>query len=238
MISERSLSAIYPYLAYALAAILFLISVFTLNPYAVALVSILMLASIVYLNSGHIINSLLIKNLGIIEIKNEYKLGKNLLSATKKSEGQYISFSLAALQITKKPSEPYRIMEEMLEKVRIPFEFSIGLRAIDGKEVTEKLETARRMKEISLSQVESTDYKRINKIKRELNVIENDLSLVTGGDSPFEVLMRLKTSAVSESEGEALRQSARQIEYLCGIFSSSLNLKYDIIRGEELLEQL
>ncbi len=225
---------LYAYLFYAAAVVCILLSIASYNIIFVACALLLMLFSSLYLNSGHILNNLLIKRSAVIEVYNGYAVNERLPSAVKKVGTAYLSISLAVLQLGSSSSIDGKVFRSMLENVREPFEFSIELAEAEKGKILETLEMKRRMKEIELTRADRRRYERINSITREIELINSEIAGLGPGKT-YRMLLRLKTSARSADRGEAALESSRGIEHIAGSFASAFGLSYRILSGEELL---
>ncbi len=234
----RSKNSVYSYLIYGISALTFTLSVITLNAVLIAATAVLVLVSVIYMNSGHIVNSLLVRNLHIIEVSGSYKVSGNIYSAVKRENGAYKGVSIAVLKPNSKVESRSEIFEDLINKIRIPFEFSISLRKLDRKKVVDSFETKRRMKEIELSQVDPSDYKKVNLLKRQISTVENEIRIISEGSEPLEAMIKLKSFAQAESESEAARSSLKQLEQIANIVATAFKLDYTIVGGEDILDLL
>ncbi len=235
MEDARSKNRIYSYCIYGASIAVFLLSLLSYNIAAIIVVAILILFSVAYMNSGHLINSLLIKKMRIVEIGSGYKLAGNMQSIVRKVDGGYVGMSIAVLRPTNAIESGSVVFEDLLNKVKIPFEFCISLRKLDRRKILEGLETKRRMKELELSQAGS-DYKNSNMLKRQIGALESEIGLVSHGNEPIEAVIKLRSVAQAETEGEASRMSLRQVEHVASMVASSFKLEYTIAEGEDLFD--
>ncbi len=229
------LNRAYSYAFYAAAAVVVALSTAFGSFPGLLASGILMLLSALYFKSGHIINSLLIKRSKVIALRNDYKLSSNLASLTRRHGAVYDSFSLAALRFDGPIDIPADSLRTLFEGIREPFEFSFSAMQADKKRLIDALDTRRRMKEISLSRLDSRKYDRSNQLKREIQLIESDIETISKGGSAFDTVVKLKAMSTADSEAEAARQSLRSLERICDSFLAATKLGYDIIKGEELL---
>lgn len=235
MEDSRSRNRIYSYCIYGTCLAIFIFSLISFNVMAIVFVAGMLLLSVVYMNSGHLINSLIIKGTHIVEVGGGYKLASNMQSLVRKVENGYIGVSIAVLKPTSTIETGSVAFENLLNKVKIPFEFCISLRKVDQKKILDSLETKRRMKELELSQAGS-DYKNINMIKRQISTLESEIELISHGDEPIEARIRLRCIAHAETESEASRISLRQVEHVAGIVAASFKLEYTVANGEDLFD--
>ncbi len=238
MEDPRDNNRVYAYMIYAVSIGALVLSLLSYNLAGIILVATLAFLSVAYMNSGHIINSVVMKRLRVIEICDGYRVSGNVHSAVRRTGALYSSVSVAVLKPNSKIEGQTRIFEDLLDKVKMPFEFSISVRKLDRKKVMESLETRRRMKELELSRSDGPDYKSASMIKRQISTIENEISIISEGDEPVEALVKLKSFASGETEAEAARMSFRQLEHIANLVASSFKLDYVIATGEDILDLL
>ncbi len=227
---------LFSYTFYALAAAVFVASIFTYSIYFIAVTSVLLLFSAIYFHAGHLLNNFLLGHGSVVEIYNGYKLSENIGSAVKRINDSYFSISCALLS-GYGDAHKGELISSIVSNVDFPFEFSIGLRSVDKARLLEGLETKRRMKEIEITRSDPKKYDRANSLRRELGVIESEIRGI-GGQKPLTLLVSLKCFARGQGELEASRESLRNVEQLAGTFSSALGFEYEIMKGEALIDQL
>lgn len=223
---------IHFWLFYILSAAIILLSIFSYNIYLIILSSILLLTAAIVLHSGHILNNLIIKKSNIIEIKNGYKLSQNLVSASRRSNKSYDSVAVAILRPRIGFNYNGEKMKELLESVKEPFEFSLSINEIDKGRILDSLETKRRVKEIAISRLKSNSYDKINNLRRQIEIIDNEIANMENGGKSFDVLIKIKAFSKSDSEYDSELTAAKNIETLANKFSASIGLDYEIMKGE------
>ncbi len=237
MVEKELTNRLYPYAFYSLAAAMLVASAFSFNLYFLALAMVLLLLAAVFFSSGHLVNNLLLKRIGVIDFYGGFRLSKRLCAVTRKNGNGYLSVSVALLRKNSEEKERAEIVESLVSNVNFPFEFSLGIRAVDKKKLLEGLETKRRMKEIEITRSDGGKYDRVNKLKRELSFIESEIKGFRER-RPLVVEAKVRTFWLGQNEMEAARESEKNIEQLSGMFSSMLGFEYDILKGESLLEEV
>ncbi len=237
MVEKELTNRLYPYAFYSLAAAMLVASVFSFNLYFLAFAAVLLLLAAVFFSSGHLVNNLLLRRIGVIDFYGGFRLSKRLCAITRKSGNGYLSISAAILRKNSEEREKAEIVESLVSNVNFPFEFSLGIRAVDKKKVLEGLETRRRMKEIEITRSDGGKYDKVNKLKRELSVIESEIKGFRER-TPLAVEAKVKAFWLGQNEAEAARESEKNIEQLSGMFSSMLGFEYEILKGESLLEEV
>jgi len=238
MEQDETLNRLYSYVFYALGVVCIICAAFLSNAYLVTATSVLLLISALYLNSGHIINNILVRRSSIIEVYNGYKLSNNLDSAVKRIGERYRGVSIALLRIEKGNNASGEAVKGLIESLRESFEFGISVREADRRRIIESLDTRRRMKEISLSRMDSKRQDKINALKREIDLIGSEIQSLRKSGKALEVVARLSSFEEGESEAEAGREASSKIKHIADAFSAALGVEYDILRGEELLNFL
>ncbi len=226
---------IYSYALYSASVIILILSILTGYFFIVILSAILLLFSVIYLHTGHIINNILIKRSRIIEISNNYTLSSNTVCVFKHEGRYYKSISIAIIRPETAPSISSEEFTSLIESIHEPFEYSISMVEIDKKKVVEPLETKRRMKEIFLTKIKADRYDQINNIKREIELLGSEIESIKASGKAYDISILLKASYFSESEAEATSQSYKNLERIADAFSAALKINYEIIKGEELL---
>jgi hypothetical protein len=232
----KSKYTMFAYLIYAAGAATIITAAVLSSPYLVLISALLILAAVAYMNSGHLINNMLLQKSRIVEVSKGYRLNQNLCALVKRDESGYAAIAAAILRTNERVINQKELFNELIGKAKIPFEFSISMLPINRKKVIEGLQTKLQMKEITLTNSNKADYRIINSLKREIEILQGDIDSISEGDFPVEVVTRLKTFSSGSTEGEASTIASKQIEQLCMMFSSAFNLSYTIITGEDLLE--
>jgi hypothetical protein len=237
MIEKELTNRLYSYAFYSLAAAMFVASIFSLSLYFLAFAIALLFAAAFFFSSGHLVNNLLLKRIGAIDFYEGFRLSKRLCAVTRKNGNSYLAISAALLWKDGEKKETSDVLESLVSNVSFPFEFCLGIRAVDKRKVLEGLETKRRMKEIEITRSDISKYDRISKLKRELSAIEGEIRGFRER-RPLVVEARLRTFWLGQNEMEAARESEKNIEQLSGTFSSMLGFEYEILKGENLLEEV
>ena len=224
------------YFVYSLATAIFVASLVFSDRTTLIVSASMLLLSVALLNSGHVINNLLIKRSKIIEIAGNYRLSSSLNSMSREAGGLFKSTSLALLRPRPGSTMKSDSIKDLLDGLSEQFEFSLELLEADKSKILENLRTKLRMKEIALSRINGKSYEKDNALKRQIDSINGDISSLASGGKSFQFAIKLKSIYSSENQGEAEFCAARNIETLANKFSAVLGLDYEILRGERLLE--
>jgi len=228
---------LFGYSFYAISICSLLFSLLFGSALLAFLAMVMALLSIIYLHTGKLINNLLIKNSRVIVLSNGYELSNNLYSAVKKGNSFYESISIAILIVNSQISNNGLAFEQLLDKLKVPFEYSIELKELNKKRILDELETKLHMKEIQLAN-EKPNSKELGRLKREIGIIESEINAINSGGNPFNVEFKIKCRAASTSLIEATSVSQRNAELVANLFATSLNVGYRLLKGEELLNAI
>ncbi len=228
---------VFSYLFYISAILLSVVSIIFSNAVIFLLSVISIIFAAVYFRSGHILNNFLIKHSRIIEIKNGYFIGSNQISAIRRQDVGYLSVSIALLRIEK--TYPDRtLVFNAIENAHEAFDFTVSVREMNRRKILEMLETKLKIKEIYLKKINPGKYDKINSVKREIEIIRNEISNFKKSESSFDIAIKISSFAESTDSFEASSESGKKIEKIAAVFSSALNADYDILSGEALLNAI
>lgn len=223
---------------YVCFAIVLLLSIIFESIALVGLSVILLLLSIVYSTSAHIINPLLGRKFNINLTQEGYLLSENLKVAVKKEKEEFKAICISVLHSTYKISGQSEKFEEIIAKSRFPFEFSVQVGEIESKKIIASYETKRRIKEIEISRTDPKKSDSLSKLNRELEVIEGEIVQLASGVTPTKALFKLKSSGKGASQSQAANLALSRMSTLLTLFSTTYNLSAKELVGEELLANL
>jgi hypothetical protein len=226
----------YAYAVYAAAIATLVSGILLRNAYLLAAEALLLLCSVAYLNSGHIINNLVLRKGKAIEVCMGYGLSEDLRSMVKASGNAYIAVSCIAVR-SNGAERNGELLSSLVRNTDFPFEFSLGMEAINQGKVLDRLEEKRRLKEIEISRCDAKRYDRMNVLRRELGVIESEIRGIRG-QKMLAMRLKLKTFCTAGSSFEAARTSASNAEKLSSAFSSALGFECETLKGERLFDEV
>ncbi|MHB1829804.1 MAG: hypothetical protein ACYCO0_00220 [Candidatus Micrarchaeaceae archaeon] len=235
MLSNKETNKTLFYFVYAMSIAIFMVSLMSANGAILIISSIILLSSVILLHSGHIINNILIKKSKIIEISGNYRLSQNLSSISKNENGLFKSISIAL--ISPRQNSPIKgdSVRDLIDSLTEQFEFSIELLEVDKTKILENLKTKLRMKEIALSRADGSAYDKTNALRRQIDLINGDISSLVSVGKSFQFAIKLMSICVSESQSEAESSSSKNIEIIANKFSAALGIDHEILSGERLL---
>jgi len=222
-------------LIYGVFAIMLLLSIILFSPIALAISAVSFTVAILYSRSSHIINPILARRHGIVLVGSGYRLSENPKVAIRGEGELYKGVCVAALIPNSRITNSSEKFEEIVAKCRFPFEFSVQVAENDLKGVVDSLETKRRIKEIEISRTRASKSDELSRLRRELAIIESEISEITKGKRPTGVVIRVKSSSCGSTESAAANSALLQLEQLCSLFSATYNLGHRVLTGEELL---
>lgn len=229
---------LYSYAFYAAAVAMFVASVLSFNAYLLALALVLLSLAALSYSSGHLLNNFILGSKGAATgLYGGFSVRERLSSAVRKNGDNYLSISSALLCKNGSEETACETVETLVSNVNFPFEFTLGIASIDKNRLLEGLETKRRLKEIEISRIDPKKCDRLNLLKRELNLIEEEINAIRA-NKPLAIMARIRTFCLSRSELEAARESERNIDQLTGMFSSMLGFDCEILKGEDLLKEV
>ncbi len=224
------------YMAYALSAAIFITALILSNPAILLASALLLLFAVIMLHSGHIINNLLIKRSKIVMLSGNYRISTNLVSISRKEGELFRAISIALLKPRAGSEVKSHSLKDLLDSLNERFEFSVELSEADKTKILDNLRAKLRMKEIALSRIGEKSYDKASFLKRQIDLINGDISSLASSGKSFQFVIRIKSISTSDDQNDAEAYSAKNIEILANKFSASLGLDYDILRGEALLD--
>ncbi|MDE1850234.1 MAG: hypothetical protein KGH54_00360 [Candidatus Micrarchaeota archaeon] len=226
------------YLAYGAFAATMLLSIILLSPAALAISAVSLAVAIAYSRSSHIINPILARRHGIVLVGHGYRLSENPKVAVRDDGPLYKGVCVAHLIPNSRITNSGEKFEEIIAKCRFPFEFSMQVAENDLKSVVDALETRRRMKEIEISRTRASKSDELGRLRRELAIIESEITEITKGKRPTGVVLKVKSGSSGPTESAAANSALSQLEQLCSLFSATYNLGHRVLSGEELLSNM
>ena len=223
------------YMVYVLSAAIFIAALVISNTAILFASSLVLLFAVLMMHSGHIINNLMIKKSKIIVMSGNYRISQNLSSISRKEGELFRSVSIALLKPRAGSEAKSHSLKDLLDSMNEHFEFSVELAEADKTKILENLRTKLRMKEIALSRIGERPQDKANFLRRQIDLINGDISSLASGGKSFQFVIRIKSICTSDDQDDAESYSARSIEILANKFSASLGLDYDILHGETLL---
>ena len=228
------------YLLLALSALTLVASIATLNPFLVAATALLLLSAVSVFKLWYIIDSLIFKHTNLIEVFNGYELSGDRSCAILRKGGMISATTAAAFTVGKGAAPDGAQMENLIANFSHPFKFIMQVERLNTDKVSDDLRTKRSRKEIELSRIDQKQQNlpRINQIKREIEQLEHDISVISSGNAPLRLAYYAVTCAVSDTSYDAEEQAKSRIRELSSQFDGLLKSKSMVLKGPDLLDLL
>ena len=223
------------YMAYALALAILIASIAMLPHWTAIASAIILAVAVVILHSGTALRGLLIRNSVVEVTAGSYRISQNLASISRPEGDKFRAVSIAMLIPRHGSMINGRPLRELMDSISERFEFSIELAEADKTKILEYLRTKMHMKEIALSRLKDHASDKSAALRRQIDLINGDISSLASSGSSFRFAILVKSIAVSQSRAEAESLSARRIETLAGKFSAALGVDHEILRSDRLL---
>ncbi|MGC8572061.1 MAG: hypothetical protein ACP5RI_01740 [Candidatus Micrarchaeia archaeon] len=232
------------YILYAMLAVCAIIavsSIISLNLYLILFDSILLLLSIALFAFSDIFHNLIIKHSNIIQVFNGYELSNDRSIAIFRSNGKVCALSAAMIDPSNVDELSKDKIEHLIGNMNYPFKLVMKTDKLDIKKIIDKLQTKKSMHEIAISRLNSNNSKHslyINKLKREIEIIEHDIASISNGTVPIKLIYYVMTVAVADTVLEASERSKSQIKEIAAQFNVMLSSHSSILEGDDLIRLL
>jgi len=230
-----------PYMALGLAVLLCIVSVITTNLIVIAIAAFACAIAAVEARIPEIVDAYIFRHTNLIQILGKYELGGDRQSALYKDGGKFTAISAAILDIQGDESLDRGKIENITSHISCPFKFVTQTERINLDKISDSLLTKRSTVEIKLSRLDQSSSKhmmQINRLKREMEVIDRELKALTTGSTPLNVAHYIITSGEASSALGAEEKAKMQIRSLCAQFEAALKSKSKPVSGEELIALL
>ena len=213
------------------------LSIVTLNQLLIAITGILVLGAAATYKLWYIIDSMLFRHTGVIEMFGGFELGGNREVAVARVDGEVVAVTAAYLYPTDASTAEIGKIEGVISNTAAPFKLVMQAESLDRIKILDSLETKRNMKEIALSRIyqDPTDSKTAKDLKREIELIEHEIETMTGGAVPMHLIYYIATAAVSRNAYDAEERAKYQIRELANQIAAVTNSTFRIASGADLL---
>jgi hypothetical protein len=232
---------ILPYAVLGVAIALCIISVITTNLVVIGLAIVTCACAIVEARIPEIAEAYIFRHTNLIQILGKYELCGDRQSAIYREGGKFTAISAAILDIQGDESLDRGKIENIVSHISCPFKFVTQTERINLDKISDSLLTKRSTIEIKLSRLDQTSSKhmmQINRLKREMEVVDRELKALTTGSTPLNVAHYIITSGEASSALGAEEKAKMQIRGLCSQFEAALKSKSKPVSGEELIALL
>ena len=232
---------VLPYLALAITAALCAISIITENVVVIGISVLLCAFAIVEARIPEIVEAYIFRHTTLIQIMGKYELCGDRQSAIYREGGKFTAITAAILDVQSDEGLDKGKVENIISHISCPFKFVTQTERINLDKISDSLLTKRSTLEIKLSRLDQSKSKemmQINRLKREMEVIDRELKALTTGSTPLNVAHYIITSGTSGSSLGAEEKAKMQIRSLCSQFEAALKSKSKPVTGEELIALL
>lgn len=226
------------YILIAIALIPSVASLILLNPYLIILSVSAALSLFFMYNLWDILESLIIKRTGIVQLVGDYELEGERVSAVRKTGGSYWAISAALLTDLPSKEMDRESIERIISSSNSTFRFVLQVAKLNTRKISDDLKTKRRMKELELSKASSSrkngaDITKV--VERELELVESEIKALGSGAVPLKTSIYLVSFAESESKFVAEERALSQVRALAGEFSAVLGAGFEVLSGSKLI---
>jgi hypothetical protein len=230
-----------PHLIFALAIMLSVMSLFTWNVILIGMAIVACALAALEARIPEIIEAYIFRHTNIVQVLGKYELCGDRQSALYREGGKFTAISAAILDIQGDESLDRGKIENIISHISCPFKFVTQTERINLDKISDSLLTKRSTIEIKLSRLDQSSNShmiQINRLKREMEVVDRELKALTTGSTPLNVAHYIITSGVSGSALGAEEKAKMQIRGLCSQFEAALKSKSKPVYGEELVALL
>ncbi len=232
---------ILPYAALGLAMMLCAVSIITANAVVIVFAALVCAIAAIEARIPEVVEAYIYRHTTLIQVVGKYELGGDRQSALYREGGKFTAITAAVLDVQGDDALDRGKMENIISHIGCPFKFVTQTERINLDKITDSLLTKRSTIEIKLSRLDQTSSKhmmQINRLKREMEVIDRELKALTTGSTPLNVAHYIITSGVATSALGAEEKAKMQIRSLCSQFEAALKSKSKQVSGEELIALL
>ncbi len=229
------------YLMFAICAIIAFTNLLILNIFLIVVDSAMLLLAISIFTFNDIFHDLIFKHSGIIQVFNGYELTGNRNVALFRANGKVCALAAAVIDTNNVDELSKEKIEHLIENISYSFKLVLQTRKLDTKKIIDRLQTRKSMHEITISRLDIKNNKHIqymNKLKREIEVLEHDISSINSGSIPIKTIYYVMTTAIADTVLEASEHAKSQIKEISAQFNILLSSHSSIIEGDELIRLL
>ncbi len=213
-------------------------AVFTLNALLIVAALCALLLLFFFYKMGYIIEDFLFVRTGIVEVIGPYELSGSRNSAFRRLGSGFSCIAVALLEVNNHDEVDRKKIENIIAHSGHAFRFVMQARRQDISGITDGLRTGISSREIRLARLGNSkkDTQTGERIRREIEVMRNDLRSMEQGEAPMELMYYLCASAESESAYAAEESAISHIRELSSQFDALLGSRSRILSGSELAD--
>jgi hypothetical protein len=230
------------YLLCAVLVTIIILSIFTLKIILIATSLIFTVLLVAFYKLYYVIESMLFRHTNLIQVLDGHELSGDRATAIRKVAGKFSATAVALLESNPKLQISRENVENVIATSKCAFKFIMKVEHIDMNKLLDLLKTKRNMKEIELTKLKDAASKsnllKINTVKRQIDLLNNDIEKISTGSEPLKVSQYIITSAISENRFNAQELAKSQLRSLSSQFSAILGGKSETMVGDELISAL
>jgi hypothetical protein len=221
----------------ALAAMVTLASIATLNALLVAASLITIFAIALLYRLWYIIEAAIFKQTQVVELFGGYELSGAREAAVRKCNGSFSATAVALLATDAKQGADLERLESIIRQTRAPFKFVLQVERLGAKKLIDAIQTKMSMKRLEMSKLSASSDKRniakLDVLKKETVELEKEIATISAS-APMRLRQYIMTSALSENKFTASERALTQIRELSSRFGALLGAEPTPLSGTEL----
>ena len=217
-----------------------LLSLPSLNPYLIAIASLISFLGLLAYKCWDILEAVIIRRTMVIYVSGKYELSGSREAAVSVSNGIYHAAAAARIHISDGAEVDSRAMEDIIGRFRWPFRLALHVERLDMKGMINGLETSIESRNIAISRIQNPSSgkgaMRAEALQREISHLKEELIKIGSGGVPLKLHYYVVTGTSSDSRVRAIDEAKARIMQLSGMIDAVLHSKSQLVCGEELLQ--
>ncbi len=184
-----------------------------------------------------IIDAIMIKHTGVIELLSNYRISGEMNSAVFRKDKHYSALCVARVENLGDGKFDQSRFDKMVAGLGFPFRISIQLERMNTRQISERLQTKKRMKEIRIADIgTATNKEELEKrrLMQEVAYLQNQISEINGGGTALRFSYNLLCVGNGDTAHAAEAETLSRIRRLCSEFDSAFGSSSKQLRREEL----
>lgn len=236
------LGKIVEYFLLSASAGLFIVSVFTLNPLAVAVSAAFAFGSMAIYKGWYIFEAKFIEGTGIVQVVGNYELGDERSVAVLREGSVFNSVAVGAFYGLGRTNVDRDKFEGIIERVNTPFRLVTSVEYLDRKGLLDRLETRLRIKQIESANISQRRSKRnrlkMDALENEIKHIQRQIQGVSEGRRALRLVYYVVVNAISESRYGSVEAAKSALLRVVSEIEAGFGVRGRQLYGNDLLEFL
>jgi hypothetical protein len=185
-----------------------------------------------------IIEAVIFKRTGVIEVLSGYTVSGDMDSAVFRKDNHYSALAVARVENLGGGKFDQSRFDKIIIGLGFPFRISIQLEKMDTRHITEKLQTKKRMKEIKISNIGTvTNREEMEKrrLTQEVAHLQNQISEIEKGGAALIFSYNLLCTGKGKTSSLAEAEAVSRLRRLCSEFDSAFGSSSRHLRRKELV---